>query len=268
MTVEVVVADPNPHASLFLTVFTECNTARDPLLLEFPVMLVHEQQARSRVAGNVDVRPAVFVEVRSHHGHVVAVPCRRDARLLTYIREGSVTFVPIKRVPSRRHTPRAAVHRNSLPGAIDVGAGFRSMLQIELNVVGDEEIEVPVAIIVDKGATGAPPGVIVPESCRSGDIGKRSVAIVSIQFVLSEVGAEQILETVVVIITDRHGRCPSCRTQTRFLGNVSEGAIAVVAVEAACRSLRNTAQSVAVQNENVHPTVVVVVEEGTAAAHR
>ena len=62
MPVEIVIADPDAHAGLFFAIITERYAAQNPFFPESTVMVVHEQQAGRGIAGDVNVRPAVFVE--------------------------------------------------------------------------------------------------------------------------------------------------------------------------------------------------------------
>ena len=125
-----------------------------------------------------------------------------------------------------------------------------------------------VAVIVDERTAGSPPGMLVPQARLPGDIAESAVAIISIQLVLSVIGAEQIFETVVVVVPNANRRCPPGGTQASLLCHVSESTVTVIPVEPARRALRYSMQPVAIQEKNVHPTVIVIVKESAAAAHR
>ena len=71
--VEVVVADPHPHPRLLRAVLAERDAPQDALLAERSVMVVDEQQAGRGIAGDVDVRPPVFVQIGGDDGHAVAL---------------------------------------------------------------------------------------------------------------------------------------------------------------------------------------------------
>jgi hypothetical protein len=51
---------------------------------------------------------------------------------------------------------RAAHDGDAFPHAAGAGAGFGSGGEIEVDVVGDDQVELAVAVIVDEGAASAP----------------------------------------------------------------------------------------------------------------
>ena len=61
------------HARLLLTVVTVGHSAQGRLLPKSSVPVVHEEQGRRRVAGYVNVRPAIVVEIGSNDGETVGV---------------------------------------------------------------------------------------------------------------------------------------------------------------------------------------------------
>jgi hypothetical protein len=67
--VKVVITYPNTHSSLLHSVIAEGDPAHDACFAESAVVIVHEKQAGSRIAGDGDVRPTIFIEVRCDHGH-------------------------------------------------------------------------------------------------------------------------------------------------------------------------------------------------------
>ena len=81
VAVEIVVADAQAHARLFHAVLAQRHAALERFLAERAVVLVAEEPARGRVAGDVDVGPAVVVVVGGHGGHRVRPRGRRNAGL-------------------------------------------------------------------------------------------------------------------------------------------------------------------------------------------
>ncbi len=100
------------------------------------------------------------------------------------------------------------------------------------------------------------------------DIGESAIAVVAVEHVLTVVGDEDILETVIVVIADGDACSPTGPNETSLFGYVFECAVAIVPVQAV-RSARGDGgcvETAAVQHENVEPAIVIVVEEGDAAA--
>src|SRR5205814_5920547 len=114
----------------------------------------------------------------------------RNSRLLAYIGKGPVAVVAIQRMITGRQAARAALDRHALPIAVAVGARFGYVLEIELKVIGDEEIEMAVTVIVNERAARTPTRAFIQKSCFFADIRERTVAIVAIELVLAEIRDE------------------------------------------------------------------------------
>src|SRR4029077_9899939 len=100
-----------------------------------------------------------------------------------------------------------------------------------------------------------------------GDIGKRAVAVVVVEDVLAEVGDEEIVEAVVVVIADADGLPPAGMNEARLSGDVGESTVAIIFVQAIGGLLagRKAFQTRAIHQENIEPAIVVVIVEGDAA---
>src|SRR5208282_2656945 len=85
--------------------------------------------------------------------------------------------------------------------------------------------------------------------------------------ILTEVSDEKILEAVVVIVADANTNGPAGIEQSGFLGDVGERTIAIVLVKTIAGSGGDAFQAAATEDEDVHPAIVVVIEEGATAAH-
>ena len=85
-----------------------------------------------------------------------------------------------------------------------------------------------------------------------------------IQDVLAKVSQEQIIVAVVIVIADADAVTPARMAESRFLGHIGESAVAIVVIEVICRFLAGGKSLVlgAVQQEDIEPAIVVVIEEG------
>ena len=74
--------------------------------------------------------------------------------------EGAVAVVVEQNVVAALEAGRTAGDEHTL---VETGAGFgeRRGLGVEVDVIGDEEIEMAVAVVVDKGAAGVPAALAV-----------------------------------------------------------------------------------------------------------
>src|SRR5690242_13131371 len=125
-----------------------------------------------------------------------------------------------------------------------------------------------IAVIVNESAAGAPALAVSAHTRLVGYIGKRAIAIVVVESVLAEVSDEQVFVAVVVVIANAHALSPARVRQTRFGGDISECAVAVVFEEMAMRlaAPRKSFQSPAVDHKDVQPTVAVVIVKRDSAA--
>ena len=114
--------------------------------------------------------------------------------------------------------------------AICVAAGYRRRLQIEIHIIGDKQIEMAIAIIVDKAAASIPARVriLLHQACLLCHISKCSIAIVVIQDNAAPICDDQIIEPVIVVVSDATALSPAGSGQACSLGNVSKGPIPIV----------------------------------------
>jgi hypothetical protein len=66
-----------------------------------------------------------------------------------------------------------------------------------------------VTVVVDERTPGAPAGFLSSNAGFFADIGEGAIAVVVIKGVLAELGDEEIVEAVVVVITDTDTLAPS-----------------------------------------------------------
>src|SRR5882757_3195351 len=125
-----------------------------------------------------------------------------------------------------------------------------------------------VAVVVHKAAAGAPVLLMARETGGLGHIREGAIAVVAIQNILPKTGAEDIVKAVVVIVCHANAERPANRMQSRFFRNIGESAISVVLIETISCALGCVVHARARQNEKVHPTVVVVVNESAATSSR
>src|SRR6202035_2112406 len=119
---------------------------------------------------------------------------------------------------------RGAVRlRNPVERAPEIALGS------PLHVVGDEEVELAVAVVVDPGGAGAEAGV--PDAGGGGDVPELAAALVVEEMVAVERGDVDVLAAVVVVVPDGHPHAVHLDVQAAATGDVGEGAVVVVAVE-------------------------------------
>ena len=189
------------------------------------------------------------------------------AGLCADVGESAITVVAIEQVLAALQARWTARDLDALVGAICV-FGQRSGLYIEVDVVADEEVEVAVFVVVEKCAAGVPAQAILEQASLLGYVGKSAVAVVAEERILAVVADEEIVPAVVVVVAHAAGLAPAAAGEAGLECDVGKRAVAIVFEEMANRLLAfgKAFEAPAVDEENVDPVVVVVVEEGRAAA--
>ena len=105
------------------------------------------------------------------------------------------------------------------------------------------------------------------QSRSAGHIRESSVSVVAIQHVLAVVGDKQIHKAIVVVVANAYALPPARAHKIGFCSHVRECAVTIVFVEVIYRLLIlwETAESPAIDNEYVEPSVIVIVEKGDSA---
>ena len=165
---------------------------------------------------------------------------------------------------ARRQSSRPALDRYTFPIAIYVLAGDGRVLEGEAHIVGNKKIEVAIAVVVEETASCSPARLVVPQAGGLGYVSKRSIAVVAVETILTKIGAEDVLESVVVVVADADAGCPAHSFQSGLLRHIRKRSVAVVFVEAIRGAGRIAIQTRAGQQKNIDPTVVVIVDEGAA----
>src|ERR1043166_1632816 len=141
-----------------------------------------------------------------------------------------------------------------------------------IHEAADEKIEPAVVIEVepDRARGPVPLKDFGAQASLFADIGERAVAVVVIKNRVAVGGHEDIGEAVVVIVGDRYAHAESAAGYARGFGHVGERAVAIVLVERVANRLFRLEEIAwpAIDQVDVHPTVVVVVQECAAGAHR
>src|SRR6202040_1474913 len=109
------------------------------------------------------------------HGRESVRPACFHASLLADVGEMGAAIVVKQIASTYGKAARAAMYWNPLP----IAASRHFQAGVQIDVGAEEQVEMPVAIIVEKSAAGAPLRVGQREARFTGDVGKRAVAIVA-----------------------------------------------------------------------------------------
>ena len=238
-SVPVVVSDGDAHTCLRLSLSGKRGAALDGNIAERPVHLVQVERRRRRIVSDVNIRPAVVVQVRRRNAETVGAHGGPHAGFLAHIGEGSVTVVVVQDVASAGQAGWSARDQDPL---VSAGTVFRlgSRRQIEINIVRDEEIQMTVLVIVDKATAGVPAD-LGPGLDKSGllrDISKCTVPVVAVKNVLAVISHKEIIMAVVVVVAYAASLPPAGLVfEAGAGGNIGKRAIPVVLEEMTARFL-------------------------------
>ncbi len=136
-----------------------------------------------------------------------------------------------------------------------------------VDVVGDEQVEVAVAIDVDERAARAPERRT--GAAGVGDLGKPTASGIAIQRIRPDVGDVEIGEAVIVEVPRAGAHAVVAVADVRAVRHILEGSVAAVSIQAVTGALghRRIRVRAAVNEKHVEPAVVVEVEEEAARPH-
>ena len=124
-----------------------------------------------------------------------------------------------------------------------------------------------VAVVINKRAACAVARCRMQQPGLSGHVREGPVTVVAIKAVLSVISKEEIFKAVVVVIAYANSLRPACIQQAGFGSHICKCAVAVVLVEPVAGVGRSVLKSTPTKDEDIHPTIVVVIEEGAARGH-
>src|SRR5690349_4448881 len=131
VAVVVEIADAQSHAALFAAVLVESDPSLESALGEGSVVVVAEEQARRSIAGDIDVGPAVAIEIGGSGGQGIVRFYGENAGLLADVRESAVAVVVIEAMPFLGHAVGTAEDRDAPPDTQRVLAANRNRVGIE-----------------------------------------------------------------------------------------------------------------------------------------
>src|SRR5437667_9654309 len=143
-----------------------------------------------------------------------------------------------------------------------------SRSQIKIDVVGDEQIEFAVAIVVDKRAASVPTLAVPAHPGFVGHISERAIAVIVVKHVLAKIGDEEIFEAVVVVVTNADALSPAGVGYASLQSNVGECAVSIILEKMRRRLLApgETFQVRSIHKKNIQPAIVIVIVKSHAAA--
>src|SRR5882762_8521172 len=106
----------------------------------------------------------------------------------------------VERITGAGQSPGPALHRHPLKLTGATFAEFGQMVDVEVYVVGNEQIQLTVVIVIHEGRARGPSGVAHTSS--PGDIGKGPFAVILKEMVFPQARHIEIIKTIIVVIAD------------------------------------------------------------------
>jgi len=150
---------------------------------------------------------------------------------------------------------------------LDAGeVGITACAGAESDLATQVEIEIAVTIVVEKRGVGMEPGTELHAAYSSlvCDIRESTVAVILIKDVLAVLSDEEIGETVVIIVAPDAAEAVAGTGDTCFFRDISERAIAVVAVKRVADADATVVAIAPVDEVDVLPAVAVKIRNANA----
>src|SRR6267154_859811 len=181
--------------------------------------------------------------------------------------EAALAKIVIERISAARQTPWPAKDSNALPQAGRIFARGSGVCKVEVRIIRNDQIELPVPVVIHEGAA-ASPSLSVTGDPRCVCHFFESTVTVVVEPVFPVVRDVKVVPAVIVVVADTHALTPAARDQTSLLCYIRECSIVVVTVEmTGGRTLGvKTVKPGAIHEEYVRPTIVIVIEDGCSSA--
>ncbi len=174
----------------------------------------------------------------------------------------------IERVSGAFQAARPALYIQPTERADGEFAEAGQAVEMEVDVVGDHQVDEAVVVVVAEGRAG---GIAIVAHAGFGrDVGKCAVAIVAIEDIRAQAGDVEIGPAIIVIVTHRATIGETGCGDSGLVSHIGKRAIVVVVVKSAARflMLQSHFHGGSVGEVEVGPAVTIVVDEQDPAAHR
>jgi hypothetical protein len=205
---------------------------------------------------------SLAIDVGGHHTQPLAQRAL-DIGAARDIGKSTVAVVVIEEAAGGLEHARNAI----ILAAQLVVAAREVMLGPVIDEAAHEQIQAPVVIVVEPDRAGGPSGG--RQAGLFGDVGELSVAVIVIQDRAAVRGDKQVGKTVVVIVAHGYAHAESAAGYAGFFGHIGEGSVTVVLVKRVADGLLGLVEigRAAIHQIDIHPSVVVVIQECNARAH-
>src|SRR5262249_12416761 len=195
------IGDFDSHAGHPHTPGSQCDAGVEAFLAKTHAAEIAEQVSLAHIVGYIDFRLAIAIQVRNHDAEARGRRCQRYSRGMTDILELSVSLIAKQSMRRLRKDNRRACE--IVPFLVFASYWLR---RTDFDVIAHIQVQQPIAVQVAPGGARAKMGVRQARLRR--DISETPTAGRSwVRFVVEEryvvqIGNEQIVESIVVVIPD------------------------------------------------------------------
>src|ERR1700737_2162857 len=251
----VVICGVHTHACTGNAVFAESDSGDDRFFGKCSVAVVAIKLVRLSIIRKQKIGPAVIVVIE--HGDTESFRSGvAETGSLRQVFKGAVAAImPETNGSSFVGFRRAIRFAFAVKGAIQVG------LRGPLDIIGDDEIEMSILVVVNPRGAGAE--FLGPQEAGFlRDIRESAVAVVVKKVALAVGSDKKIVIAVVVVVTNRYAHSEHFDVEPSFVRHVGERTVMIVVIELGRGVLLNVAGPVhAIYEKHVRPAVVVIVDE-------
>src|SRR5450631_406725 len=139
---------------------------------------------------------------------------------------------------------------------------------VELGKLANEQIEPAVVVVVEPHRAGIPAGSRHPRFLRH--VRECPIAVIVIENAALVLRNVEVGKAVAVVVARRHPHAVAAAGHTGLFGHVGERAVMIVAIQSVPQGVRRIVKIAfpAVDQINIHPAVIVVIEKRTAGSAR
>src|SRR5579859_3140702 len=271
LAVAIVIAEGDAHGGLGAAFFVDSETTLIAHIFKGAVATVVIEVVGCGIVGDDKVEPTVVVEVGENRSEAVTAFAVGDAGFETHVVKRAVAIVMEEMVAFADQSHGTAKHRDATVLASPFGdavfPGEHGMVEVVIDVAGNEKIKQAIVVVVSPGGAGGP--VLESDAGPFGDVGEGAVVVVVIEAVFAVVGYVDVRPAIVVVVGDGDAEAPALVSDAGLVSDVSKRAVMVVVEEHGAGRwfpALNGGDRGTVEEINVEPAVVVVIEESDAGA--
>ena len=135
------------------------------------------------------------------------------------------------------------------------------MIDVEIYIVGNEQVQLAVVIVIQEGRARGPTGIA--DVGALSNVRKRAVSVILEEMIWPQAGYVEIVKAIIIIVTNCDPHPPADISDARLVRYICKRAVAVIVIESASGFLIgfHEIHSQRVDKVNVQIAIIVIIEE-------